>query len=151
MSNKNVFKKNNDSIFSHNIDYAKKYKNKMIYYKRLKNIIEAHETQVLAKSMRQNKLRNQQIKNYQAEYDKINSIINHTIIPKGVKYYKQIRDKPDIERTEHEKNELQFYKNNKHKYEFLNKPRADLRIELLTKKQQELRNLGARELNSIMN
>jgi len=151
MSNKNVFKKNNDSIFSHNIDYAKKYKNKMIYYKRLKNIIEAHETQALAKSMRQNNLRNQQIKNYQAEYDKINDILHHTIIPVGVKYYKKIRDKPEIERTEDEKNELQFYKNNKNKLEFLSKERSKIRKELLTIKQQELRNLGARELNSIMN
>ena len=70
-------------------------------------------------------------------------------MPHGVREIRQLRRYPD--RTETQNNKLQFYENNKHKYEFLNEVNKNMRRELLSKKQQELRSLGARELNSIMN
>ena len=66
------------------------YKYPLSYYKRLDEQIRNHENRVKSLDMRRRILKNQRSANYQNEYDKVKSILDHVIIPKGLnpEYYK---------------------------------------------------------------
>jgi len=64
------------------------YKHLLSYYKRLDEQIRNHENRVKSLDMRRRILKNQRSANYQNEYDKIKSILDH------VKHQKNLT--PDI-------------------------------------------------------
>jgi hypothetical protein len=53
------------------MDLESKIKNRMRYYKTLKDKLEIHQTKVALISLRNQWLKNQKIANYQNEYDRI--------------------------------------------------------------------------------
>ena len=61
-----------------------KYKYPLSYYKRLDEQIRNHENRVKSLDMRRRILKNQRSANYQNEYDKVKSILDHVIVPKGL-------------------------------------------------------------------
>ena len=77
-----------DKINSKNKHF--KYKYPLSYYKRLDEQIRNHENRVKSLDMRRRILKNQISVNHQNEYDKIKSILDHVIVPKGLnpEYYK---------------------------------------------------------------
>ena len=56
-------------------------KNRINYWKRIKDLQEAHETKVKNILFRNNILRAQERANYQNEYDRLRSEIAHTVVP----------------------------------------------------------------------
>ena len=66
------------------------YKYPLSYYKRLDEQIRNHENRVKYLDMRRRILKNQRSSNYQNEYDKVKSILDHVTLPKGLnpEYYK---------------------------------------------------------------
>ena len=65
------------------MDIDKMVASKLHYYKNLQKQINAHQTKASSASLREHFKERQKVTNYQNEYDRIRSVVDHSVIKKG--------------------------------------------------------------------